>query len=58
MALQEEYVDINLVPTHIMTWGQTINETFSEETKEIVVVIPGNPGKFYMTLKLISLTLS
>lgn len=50
MALQEEYVDINSVPTHIMTWGQTINETFSEETKEIVVVIPGNPGKFYMTL--------
>jgi len=44
MALQEEYVDINAVPTHIMTWGQTVNEPFKEETKEIVVVIPGNPG--------------
>jgi hypothetical protein len=42
--MQESYVIVNTVPTHVMTWGQAINERFDDGTKEIVLIIPGNPG--------------
>ncbi|EDW50030.1 lipid droplet-associated hydrolase [Drosophila sechellia] len=40
--MQEAYVNINSIPTHIFTWGRWIEETISE--KEIVICITGNPG--------------
>ncbi|KAH8266580.1 hypothetical protein KR026_002364 [Drosophila bipectinata] len=40
--MQEAYVNINSIPTHIFTWGRWIEETIPE--KEIVICITGNPG--------------
>lgn len=40
--MQEAYVNINSIPTHIFTWGRWIEETITE--KEIVICITGNPG--------------
>lgn len=40
----EGYIDINNVPTHILCWGTWINDHFNETTKDIVLVITGNPG--------------
>lgn len=36
--MQEGYVSLNSVPTHIMTWGNWIEDTFDVKTKEIVLV--------------------
>ncbi|XP_043650876.1 lipid droplet-associated hydrolase [Drosophila teissieri] len=40
--MQEAYVNINSIPTHVFTWGRWIEETITE--KEIVICITGNPG--------------
>ncbi|XP_017063513.1 lipid droplet-associated hydrolase [Drosophila eugracilis] len=40
--MQEAYININSIPTHIFTWGRWIEETITE--KEIVICITGNPG--------------
>lgn len=40
--MNESFVLINDVPTHIFTWGPWIEESFSR--KEIVLCITGNPG--------------
>ncbi|KAH8234594.1 hypothetical protein KR032_000318 [Drosophila birchii] len=40
--MQEAYVNINSIPTHIFTWGKWIEETLTE--KEVVICITGNPG--------------
>lgn len=42
--MQDDYVVINSVPTHIFTWGKWITEKKSEEWKELVLIISGNPG--------------
>lgn len=42
--MQEAYVNIRDIPTHIMTWGKWIEESLGEDTKEIVICITGNPG--------------
>lgn len=42
--MQEGYVDVGELPTHIMTWGKWIEDKFSPDEKEIVVCITGNPG--------------
>lgn len=42
--MQDDYVVINSVPTHIFTWGKWITEKKTEEPKELVLVISGNPG--------------
>lgn len=36
--MQEGYVDLNSVPSHIMTWGSWIEDKFDVKTKEIVIV--------------------
>lgn len=36
--MQEGYVSLNSVPTHIMTWGNWIEDKFDVKTKEIVLV--------------------
>lgn len=48
--MQEAYVNICDVPTHIITWGKWIEQSL-EDTKELVICIPGNPGLpgFYTT---------
>ncbi|SPP84752.1 lipid droplet-associated hydrolase [Drosophila guanche] len=40
--MQEAYVNINSIPTHILTWGRWIEEKITE--KELVICITGNPG--------------
>lgn len=49
--MQEDYVEIGELPTHIMTWGKTLNESFQKEEKEVCICITGNPGLpgFYTT---------
>lgn len=49
--MEEAFVDINSVPTHVMTWGQRVEDKFDEKIEEIVLLIPGNPGMcgFYTT---------
>lgn len=42
--MQEGYVTVNNVPTHLMCWGQWIEDKFNEEVKQIVLVVTGNPG--------------
>lgn len=41
--MQEFYVKVNAVPTHVMTWGGDMK--LDDNTKEIVLLIPGNPGQ-------------
>uniref|UniRef100_U5EJC0 Lipid droplet-associated hydrolase n=1 Tax=Corethrella appendiculata TaxID=1370023 RepID=U5EJC0_9DIPT len=42
--MQEAYPVISNIPTHIMTWGKWIEESFDENEKELVICISGNPG--------------
>lgn len=42
--MQDGYVNINSVPTHIFTWGKWIEHEFDEATKDLVLIISGNPG--------------
>lgn len=48
--MQEAYVNISDIPTHIMTWGKWIEESLGD-TKEIVICITGNPGKIEFHLQ-------
>lgn len=41
--MQEAYVNIEDIPTHIMSWGKWVEESLGD-TKEIVICITGNPG--------------
>lgn len=41
--MQEAFVNINNIPTHVFTWGKWIEESFKDE-KEVVICITGNPG--------------
>lgn len=43
--MNDAYVNVNNVPTKVMTWGKWIEEDFEgDERKEIVILVPGNPG--------------
>jgi hypothetical protein len=48
--MHEKYVIINKVPTHIMSWGKSLDDEWQEpengQKKEAIVVITGNPGTF------------
>lgn len=44
--MQEGYVEVNKVPTHIYTWGQWVEDKFEDRVKEIVVIITGQ--QFYL----------
>lgn len=37
--MQEAFININSVPTHIISWGPWIEESFSK--KEVVICITG-----------------
>lgn len=49
--MQEGYVDVAELPTHIMTWGKWVEEPFKPDEKEVCICITGNPGLpgFYTT---------
>lgn len=49
--MREGFVEINSVPTHICTWGKWIEEELNEKTKDLVLIVSGNPGLpgFYLT---------
>lgn len=40
--MNEQFVNINVVPTHVFTWGTKLNENFTK--KELILCITGNPG--------------
>ncbi|KAG4071816.1 hypothetical protein HA402_005977 [Bradysia odoriphaga] len=40
--MQEAFVNINSIPTHIISWAPWIEESFPK--KEVVICITGNPG--------------
>jgi Lipid-droplet associated hydrolase len=42
--MQEGFVEVNGVPTHIFTYGQWIHDDFPKDLKEIVLMVTGNPG--------------
>lgn len=42
--MREAYITINSIPTHVMTWGKWVEESFNPDEKEVVILIPGNPG--------------
>lgn len=54
--MQDTYIDLNGIPTHIMTWGERINDgsfnnvidskiiSYEKKKNVIIIVIPGNPG--------------
>lgn len=37
--MQEAFININSIPTHIISWGPWIEESFSK--KEVVICITG-----------------
>lgn len=39
--MQEGFVEVNSVPTRIITWGQWISDKFDESTKELILIITG-----------------
>lgn len=41
--MQKAFINVNGVPTHVMTWGKWVEESL-DETKEIIVCVTGNPG--------------
>lgn len=47
--MNEAILNINNVPTKIVTWGQWIEEDFKSSSKDVIILIPGNPGitEFY-----------
>lgn len=50
--MKESFLTINKVPTKVITWGKTIEETFERhECKDVVILIPGTVGitTFYTT---------
>lgn len=42
--MQDGFVEINSVPTHIFTWGQWVEDKFDDKTKDLVLIVSGNPG--------------
>lgn len=42
--MNETYEIINSVPTHVFTYGRKLGEKFSDDQKELVISITGNPG--------------
>jgi hypothetical protein len=44
VTMEESYVTINKVPTHIFTWGKSLQEKNEGKPKEMIIVITGNPG--------------
>jgi len=45
----DNWVDVNGVATRVLCWGQPINENRSQNLKQLVLCICGNPGvtEFY-----------
>lgn len=45
LRMQEGFVGINSVPTHVLTWGQWIEDKFEIKNKEMILIITGElPG--------------
>lgn len=42
--MEESWITLNEVPSHIITWGQKVQDSFDENIKEIVLILTGNPG--------------
>lgn len=40
--MNEKFININVVPTHVFTWGIDVDERFTK--KELILCITGNPG--------------
>jgi len=42
--MQDGFVPVHFVPTHIVTWGGWVDDPSRNSWKDIIVVVPGNPG--------------
>lgn len=42
--MNDNYVEINGIPTRILTLGKWIEEPFQKDEKELILCITGNPG--------------
>lgn len=42
--MKEAFINVNDVPIHVMTCGKWIEESWDAEEKEVVILLPGNPG--------------
>lgn len=49
MSFEDHWVEVNKVPTRVLTWGADLNDLSG--VKELVLCIPGNPGLtgYYVT---------
>lgn len=43
--MQSGFVEINSVPSRILTWGQWIDDKFHESTKDMILIITGTTMK-------------
>lgn len=41
--MEEAYLNINGIPTHIITWGKWVQDSLSD-TNELIICVTGNPG--------------
>lgn len=53
--MQEGYVEVAGVPTHIFTWGKWVEEPLGADVKEICICVTGNPGEFCAYMCLVSM---
>ncbi|XP_022910349.1 lipid droplet-associated hydrolase-like [Onthophagus taurus] len=45
MCKEIKFIQLNGAPTKVITWGKSLGEKFySDDHKELILVIPGNPG--------------
>lgn len=42
--MKEGFVEVNSVPTHVFCWGQYVADAWEAESKELILVVTGNPG--------------
>ncbi|XP_063697459.1 lipid droplet-associated hydrolase [Culicoides brevitarsis] len=42
--MQEGYIDVGGIPTHVMCWGKWISDRFDNSDNELIICVSGNPG--------------
>lgn len=42
--MKSEYIKINDILTHVITWGKSLDDKFSNNENELIILLPGNPG--------------
>ncbi|KAJ9577706.1 hypothetical protein L9F63_005699 [Diploptera punctata] len=42
--MKEGFVDINGIPTHVITWGGWVENKLNDDVEDIILLVTGNPG--------------